>query len=165
MDNVTVRETAPADALGVRRVARESWHAAYDDIMGEETVEETVDSWFTSEKIVADVNRSERPFFVAESNGEIRGFVIGVPDTGRESTFHLYRIYVRPGDWGVGIGSLLLGRLEGEVRERGARRLRLSAHGDNENALEFYESKGFERVGERPDERFDGSRYDYEKEL
>ncbi|WP_137286940.1 GNAT family N-acetyltransferase [Halorussus salinisoli] len=163
--DVTVRETTPGDAEGVRRVARDSWHAAYDDLLGEETVSETVESWFTREKVVADVERSERPFFVAESDGETLGFAISVPDDEREATYHLYRIYVRPDAWGEGIGSLLLGRLEDEIRARGATRLRLTVLADNENAVQFYESRGFERIGEARDEKFDLARYVYRKEL
>ena len=165
MDDVTVRETMEDDANAVQRVARTSWHAAYDEILGEETVAETVDSWFARENVVADVNRDERPFFVAESDGEVVGFAIAAPDGDHEATYHLYRIYVHPDHWSEGVGTELLAHLEDELRGRGADRLRLSVFAENETAVGFYESRGFERTDEARDGKFDLPRYAYVKNL
>lgn len=164
-DVLSIRETTTDDASGVQRVARASWHAVYDEVMGSETVDETVDSWFETENVVADVNRSERPFYVAERNGEVVGFVIAIPDEDEVTMFHLYRIYVHPAHWDVGIGTRLLERLETEARSRGAKRLRLSVIEPNKTAIAFYESKDFERIGDCWDEQFDVQRYVYSKEL
>jgi len=162
---VLVRKTAADDAPAIQRVARASWHAAYDDIMGAGAVEKTVDSWFAPENVVADVNRDERPFFIAERDGTVVGFVIGIPDEERVSGFHLYRIYVHPDHWGAGVGTRLLDRFEAELRRQNVTRLRLSVIGPNENAIGFYESRGFERIEERWDDDFDCERYVYAKEL
>ncbi|WP_458206143.1 N-acetyltransferase family protein [Haladaptatus sp. NG-SE-30] len=164
-DSVSVRKTIPDDSSAVQRVARTSWHAAYDEVLGESRVKEIVDSWFDPENVVADVNRDERPFFVAERDSEVVGFVIGIPDEERDATFHLYRIYVHPDFWGEGIGTQLLRRFEDEVRNRAARRMRLSVIEPNEDAIAFYESRGFERVGEQMDERLDLLRYVYAKQF
>lgn len=160
-----IRDATSDDADAITAVARASWHAAYDDLLGAEAVAETVDSWFTAENVVADVERSERPFFVAASDGEVLGFAVAVPDDERDAVYHLYRIYVRPDAWGEGVGSRLLARSESEVRTRGAERLRLSVLADNERAVAFYESAGFERVGDQWDDRFGLNRYVYRKEL
>ncbi|WP_423745536.1 GNAT family N-acetyltransferase (plasmid) [Haladaptatus sp. SPP-AMP-3] len=164
-DAVPIRGAREDDAAAIQRVARASWHAAYDDVMGAEAVEETVDSWFAVENVVADVNRDERPFFVAERKGTVVGFVIGIPDGEREAGFHLYRIYVHPDHWGAGVGTRLLDRFEAELRGQNVMRLQLSAIGPNENAIGFYEARGFERIVENWDDDFDCERYVYDKEL
>ncbi|MFC7046016.1 hypothetical protein ACFQH6_11850 [Halobacteriaceae archaeon GCM10025711] len=42
------------DAEAIQRVARDSWHAAYDAVLGAERVDETVSSWYDPERLVAD---------------------------------------------------------------------------------------------------------------
>ncbi len=164
-DYATIRKTTADDAAAIQSVARTSWHAAYDEFLGEATVEEIVGSWFAPENVVADVNRGERPFFVAERDGDVVGFVIGVSDDEQDATFHLYRIYVHPDHWDAGVGTRLLERFEDELREQGVREIRLSVIEPNEPAIAFYESRGFERVGEEEDEQFGVLRYDYTKQL
>ncbi|WP_158057068.1 GNAT family N-acetyltransferase [Halorussus halophilus] len=162
---MNVRETTADDAEAVQRVARASWHAAYDEILGEGTVTDKVDSWFNLENVTADVNREERPFFVATTEGRVVGFAIGAPDDDRDATYHLYRIYVQPNDWGRGVGTKLLERLEAELQSRGVERLRLSVFQENEDAIGFYESSGFERVEEGGAGNFDLPRLTYAKDL
>ncbi|WP_266076037.1 GNAT family N-acetyltransferase [Haladaptatus caseinilyticus] len=154
-DSSTIRETTPQDAHAVQQVPRVSWYAAQDETMGEKAVEGTVDSWFAPENVVADVNRDERPFFVAKGNHGVVGFVIGVPDEEQEETFHLYRIYVHPDYWGNGVGTQLLERFEEELRKRETQVIRLSVIEPNETAISFCESRGLERSREEADERFD----------
>jgi hypothetical protein len=43
MDDVTIREATHDDVAAIQRVAHESWHAAYDDILGTGTVESVVE--------------------------------------------------------------------------------------------------------------------------
>lgn len=158
--DVIVRKTTADDASSVQRVARASWHAAYGEVMGKETI----DSWFDVDNVVADVNRTERPFYVAEQNGTILGFIIAI-SADEKATFHLYRVYVHPEHWKRGIGTRLPERLESEVENRGGRRLRLSVIEPNDTAIVFYESRGFERIDSYEDEQFNVERYAYTKKL
>ena len=40
---VAIRPARPEDAEAIRETALASWHAAYDDLLGERTVEEIVE--------------------------------------------------------------------------------------------------------------------------
>lgn len=163
-EHVTIRPATADDAEAIQRVARASWHAAYDSILGADVVDETVDSWYDPERLVADdVRDDSRPFFVAEVDAVV-GFAEAAPAEDDE-TYHLYRIYVHPNHWGRGIGRSLLDRLERTLRDRGAERLRLQVLADNDVGVEFYETTGFQRVEETTDEAFDVLRYAYEKSL
>ena len=54
------------DAAAIQAVARDSWHAAYDDVLGPERVDDTVSSWYDPERLVTDdVEQADRPFYVA----------------------------------------------------------------------------------------------------
>jgi GNAT superfamily N-acetyltransferase len=55
---VTVREASVEDLAAVRRVARGAWHAAYDELLGRETVEATVDDWYARDALVEAVLRA-----------------------------------------------------------------------------------------------------------
>lgn len=161
----TIRVATADDTATIQRVARDSWHAAYDSILGPERVTEAVDSWFAPERLLTDdVEPADRPFFVAVVDGSVVGFVETVVEDDAPAA-HLYRIYVAPDSWGQGIGTALLDHVEGVLRDRDVERLKLSVFADNDGAVQFYESTGFERTGTTHDEKFDVGRYEYAKEL
>jgi ribosomal protein S18 acetylase RimI-like enzyme len=160
-----VREATAADADAVQSVARASWHATYDDLMGESTVESFVDQWFDPQTVVEDdIEPPERELFVAEVDDAVSGFAETVPGDST-GVFHLYRIYVAPDAQGEGVGTALLERAETTAEAGGAAEFRVSVVAPNEDGVGFYEAKGFERVATVRDEQFDCDRYEYAKEL
>jgi len=175
---VTVRPAAPADAAAVQRVARAGWHAAYDDILGAERVEDTVDDWYAADAVRRDAADDGRPFFVAvdpadgasedapDAADAVVGFAAVTPDGPETSAdaWELYRIYVHPDRWGEGAGSALLARCERTVRERGGDALELSVLADNEVGVSFYRSRGFERVRTTHDGGLDAAVARFRKE-
>ncbi|GAA0246376.1 GNAT family N-acetyltransferase [Haladaptatus pallidirubidus] len=164
MTNPTVRPAEPGDATAIRCVARESWHSAYDDIIGASTVDETIDEWYDTERLRESATRTDHEVFVAEHE-EIIGFVHAAPHPDAEAVFQLLRIYVVSDEWGSGLGSRLLNRVEGRLRERGGERVRLSVLADNGVGVGFYEARDFDRIEEREADGFGVWEYVYEKEL
>ncbi|APX00036.1 N-acetyltransferase [Halobiforma lacisalsi AJ5] len=178
-----VRQATTDDAWTVHETARESWHAAYDDVLGSERVDEIVDEWYALgdlESSIEDANdRPDAQFLVAVPSDERRepandggiggedclGFAHVVPWPEDEAVGYLVRLYVTPDRWGEGIGTALLERLESEVREE-FDRLRLAVLADNEVGVSFYESAGFHRVETRETDLADGlEEHVYEKSL
>ena len=163
-DSFEIREAVAEDAAAIQAVARASWHTAYDDLLGEDTVTEYVNAWFDPEKVVADdVEPADRDLFVAEGADEVIGFAETTLDG--DETAVLYRIYVAPDAHGDGVGTALLERAEAAAAERGRTRLRLSVVAPNEDAVAFYEARGFERVDTVRDDEFDCNRYQYENRI
>lgn len=162
----TIRHAMPSDVEAIQQVARTAWHAAYDDVLGPETVDETVDQWYGPSRVVTDdVESDERVLLVADIDDVIVGFGEGVPDDDEASLAHLYRLYVDPDHWRAGIGESLLDRLEVILRDRGFERLRLSVMADNGGAVAFYESNGFRRDGSEFNESLEIAEWHYEKPL
>jgi len=159
-DDRSVRAATTADAEAIRRVARAGWHAAYDGILGPDTVAETVDRWYDPDRIAADARRSSRPFFVAVEAGTVVGFAAAA-DADEPGRFSLYRLYVHPDRWERGVGTRLLDRVVAAVRGRGATELSLSVLAGNDRAVAFYEERGFERIGTVVDESFGVPRHEY----
>ncbi|NEU58934.1 GNAT family N-acetyltransferase [Halorussus sp. MSC15.2] len=174
MDDANIRPATPDDVADVRRVARESWHATYDGILGAEAVETVVDDWYDLFRLRQSVEREDGLFLVAEREGdgedaetELLGFAQSVLGDADDAAAQLPRIYVHPDHWGEGVGSAMLDRVESWAADRGAERLRLLVLADNEVGNAFYESRGYRTVGERESE-FEGETvtdYVREKEL
>ncbi|MEF8814863.1 MAG: GNAT family N-acetyltransferase [Halovenus sp.] len=162
--DVTVRAATGDDAAAVRRITREAWHAAYGEFIDASRIDETIDAWYDTDRLVADdIDPPDRPFFVAVVGDDVAGFVEAA--SGDEGVAHLYRIYVAPEYWHRGIGSSLLERIEQALRERGFDRLVLSVFAENTVGVQFYESSGFLRTDSTYSERFDTREYEYAKEL
>jgi ribosomal protein S18 acetylase RimI-like enzyme len=166
MSDVRVRPMEPADAPAVERVARASWHAAYDDILGEGVVERAVDDWYDLEGLGESAANEDHLFLVAVAGGELAGFAHAGPNP-EDGTWYLFRIYVRPDRWGEGVGTALLDRLERELGDRGVSSYRLAVLADNEVGVSFYETRGFDRVGTDTAELagVEAPEYHYRKEL
>jgi ribosomal protein S18 acetylase RimI-like enzyme len=165
MDDVTIREAIHDDVAAIQRVARESWHAAYDDILGTGTVESVVEDWYETERLRESIARNGGLFLVAVTNEEIIGFAQTA--TSDDGPAWLYRIYVRPDRWSEGVGSEMLDRIESWLRDTEADRLRLGVIADNEVGNAFYERRGYAVVEEREAELLDATFEEYvrEKEL
>lgn len=181
MAQVTIRHASPADAATIRTIARGSWHAAYDSVLGAEAVDETVDEWYDLERLresIADTReRDDGAVLVAEradsrnadgegagADPEAVGFVHVVPNRSDSDVAELLRIYVRPDAWGDGVGTALLEAAERELRDE-FERCRLIVLADNEVGVSFYESRGFGRVETRESDLGDGlEEYVYERE-
>jgi ribosomal protein S18 acetylase RimI-like enzyme len=179
-----VRPARDGDVPAVQRVASAAWHAAHADIAGADVVEEFLAEYYSLARLRADVADESRLFLLADDAGDggddrirtgadgserdrvgVVGFALALPAEDDPGVYALGRIYVHPDRWGEGIGSRLLERVETEVLERGGSRLRLGVMAENARAVEFYESRGFERVEEGCDERLDVERYVYARDL
>lgn len=159
-----IRPATPADAESIRKVALASWHTAYDDLLGTETVEVKIAEWYALDELRRVVDQPSHVFRVAEAD-DVVGFVHIGPNPNDERVAELFRIYVRPERWGEEIGRQLLDSAQAKVT--GFDRLALSVFADNEVGVGFYEKRGFERIGAETVEIGGGAyrEYRYEKTL
>jgi len=98
------------------------------------------------------VNSSNAATWIAEENGQMAGF--GIVEWTRERgglIAYIQTIEVAPERRGRGVGSELLCRIEGSVREAGARAIGLHVDETNGDAIRLYEAHGYQCVGKRED--------------
>ncbi|WP_440990647.1 N-acetyltransferase family protein [Haloarchaeobius baliensis] len=150
MSEYAIRPAEPTDVPGIQRVARAGWHAAYDDTMGPDTVDDCIDDWYDAETLVGAVEDDDVDYLVATVDDRLVGYAsVGPTGDGRSgSVAGLYSIYVHPDRWGAGIGTALFERCADRLRERGYERLCLRVVADNDVGISFYRSHGFERTDE-----------------
>lgn len=165
MTEPLIRSADRDDIPEIRRVARESWHAAYDAILGRDTVESTVREWYAPDRLAGSIGDPGQPFYVALRGDDVIGFVHAVPHYDSDATYQLNRLYLHPDHWRDGIGSRLLARLFEELRARGVDRLRLIVLTENEGGRSFYEAEGFEHVGRREETLFEEREEIYVREI
>lgn len=163
---IEIRPARPADIEALQRVASRAWHAAHEPIIGTEAVEKFLDDYYDADSFRSEIGDEETVFAVsADGAGAPVGFVSARPTEDDAAIFDLGRIYVLPDRWGEGIGRRLLSHAEQKIEECGGERVRLGVMAENDRAVEFYESAGYERVGEFYDERIATQGYTYAKEL
>lgn len=150
--DVTVREATAEDVPAIRRIASAGWHAAYADFLDEPTIERVLEKWYAPESVEQAVRSEDVVYLVAESGDEVVGYVSGTARTGRYGSGSSF--YVAPERWGEGIGSALFERLLDALRKAGVERVEFEVLAANEDARGFYESRGFEAVGESTDDLF-----------
>jgi len=122
-----IRRATPEDAEAVARVHIETWQAAYAHVLPREGLESLSELHMRS------------PPIVAETDGEIVGFVSVGPGLDPGTDGELYAIYVRPDHWGGGFGRQLIQAGEGRLRELGHSHAILWVLEDNPRARRFYE--------------------------
>ena len=69
-----VREATPEDAKAVQRVAQAAWHAAHEQIIGAEAVDELLDQWYDRDGLRERITRDDAPMFLAVEEGGVVGF-------------------------------------------------------------------------------------------
>ena len=143
------REAVDGDAESVQRVARKSWHAAHDHIIGEDGVEQLLDRWYGDDEIRERIDREDAPMFLAVADGEIVGFVQGGTSDDGPADAVVGSIYVSPEYWGKGAGTGLLEQLFDALRADGRDSVWLSVMADNEVGRSFYDKHDFQIHEER----------------
>jgi ribosomal protein S18 acetylase RimI-like enzyme len=87
-------------------------------------------------------------FFVAVADDEVVGYAHAGPHPPRR-LYQLYRLYVDPGYWRQGIARNLLAETEQSLYDRDVGAYEAEVLAENDRAVAFYESTGFEQVEER----------------
>lgn len=155
---VLIRSACAADAPGIGAVQRESWLAAYGDIIGRPVIERAVPPDGGARVRQTSLIRPWQRTIVALAGEDIVGYasfgpeqdVLGTPwphpltTAGRDGdTGELYALYVHPDWWSTGTGRSLMDRVLTRTARAGYRRITLWVLRDNARARRFYERAGF----------------------
>lgn len=145
--DAVVRRAEIGDVAAIRAVARAAWHAAYDDLLGADVVDDVLSEWYEDDAIEAGVTHEAQDFFVATRDREVVGYAHAGPHPPRRA-HQLYRLYVHPDEWRQGIGRQLLADVEQALYDRDVHAYEAEILAGNDVAAAFYEAVGFEAVDE-----------------
>lgn len=172
---MNVRPADPSDSERIRQVSARSCRAAYEDILDDETLIETMEDPSMAEQIhdwLDETGDDDRVIYlVAREDDEVQGFAQVLtgeqaPERVNNDEAYLKSLYVHPDCWGAGVGGELLSAAIDRLPD-GVTRLSLGVLVDNDIGRGFYEKHGFEQV-DTGGYAVDGVGYDtvvYEKSL
>lgn len=87
--------------------------------------------------------------FIAENEGQITGFVMGIVPQSFPGTFFLWEVGVAPSYQGQGIGGKLVREVETELRKKGFNRIELTIDPVNIPSQKLFEKMGYKNISER----------------
>jgi ribosomal protein S18 acetylase RimI-like enzyme len=147
---VPIRRAVLSDARAIAEVQVSSWKAAYHGLMPQTLldnlqVDARQERW---ESILAD-NASRT--FVFEADGSVVGFA-GIDattdeDSDKENVGEIRAIYLAPNVWRKGYGRRLVDTAIESLRLQGFAEVTLWVLHNNQRAIKFYESLGFQPDG------------------
>ena len=137
-----IRSATSDDFEAITEVARETWHATYDELEPD-VIDRTVDDWYTDDSMPLEAPGTI--VLVAEENGDLVGFTHAVA---QGDTADILRLYVHPDHQGEGIGSALHEHLLEAIDSYDVDRLRSFDFAFNDASRAFYEGLGFEQTDE-----------------
>ena len=159
-----IRQALPSDAPGIHRVSGRSARAAYEEVVGDETIIEAVEHPEFEDDVRAwldEVADDERVIYLvaagADQDGkgassDIVGFTQlcqgdGSPEPVAAGEAFLVSLYVDPERWNEGVGSPLLDAVVDRLPDEVAV-VSLDVLATNDLARGFYEDRGFRPVAD-----------------
>lgn len=143
-----VRSATKEDLSAVRDLLVETWHATYDDIYGVEKVNDITSRYHSLEALKKNLAKPYSEFIIADDGADMLGMAYASQKDHKLSI--LSQLYVHPEHQKKGVGSLLLAEVESAFP--GVYALQLEVIDKNRNAVEFYESRGFEKTNTKIDD-------------
>ncbi|MHC1549316.1 GNAT family N-acetyltransferase [Phyllobacterium sp. K27] len=143
-----VRSATKEDLSAVRDLLVETWHATYDDVYGVEKVNDITARYHSLEALKKQLAKPYSEFIIVDDGADILGMAYASQRDHKLSI--LNQLYVHPQHQKKGVGSLLLAEVESAFP--GVFTLQLEVIDKNQNAIEFYESRGFEKTSTRIDD-------------
>lgn len=144
-----IRNMTEQDVLAVQQVATDTWHTTYEGIIPRSIQDAFLQQAYNESHLSQRLQHGV--FYVAETNGAVRGFAHFSPVV--DGMVILYAIYIHPTLQGKGIGTAFLQKLHEEVD--GVETIEVEVEQDNQIGMHFYKAKGFQ-VREIYEEDFDG---------
>lgn len=87
--------------------------------------------------------------FIAEENGQVIGFAMGIVPASFQGTFFLWEIGVASSYRGLGIGGKLVRELENELRKLDFKRIEVTIDPVNLPSRKLFEKMGYKNISER----------------
>jgi ribosomal protein S18 acetylase RimI-like enzyme len=145
-----VRAARDEDAASIVDICARGYRRTYPALLSSEFIERMIAEFYHLERVSKEVPAALPGWLgyqVVEEDGRVLGAAGGgltAPGTGE-----LFVLYLDPDERGRGLGTLLLDRITGQLRELGATEMWVAALDGNELGIPFYEARGFRKVERR----------------
>ncbi len=144
---VVIRPVRAPDLVAVRTQLVDTWHATYDSIYGIEKVRDITRRWHALVRLAEQIDQTNSVFLLAEDGGRVLASSYARSEHGASK---LYRLYVHPTAQRRSLGRRLLAETFAALPQADVHYLEVEPR--NIAAINFYETQGFKRTSDIPDE-------------
>lgn len=138
MPEYTIRDANADDLPTIRDMLITTWHHSYDNIYGEDRVNDIIARWHSVQTLANGLHAADGRFLVAE----IEERIIATAYAGKVSDAEVkLRLYVHPDCQRAGLGRALLTQITAAFPAAG--KITLEVEPQNRDAISFYERQGF----------------------
>jgi len=138
-----IRRARPADSPAIRDVARRSLGASYS--LDPQAITNAIEEWYGEDRLATMLDDPDRVLLVADHAGQVVAFSESVVAAANTAT--MLWLHVDPAYRGEGIATDVFEATREELERLDVQDLRGRVLAENTAGNEFYEQRGFDRVG------------------
>ena len=152
--DVLIRPANESDAELIADLSRQTFYESFAGDNTKENMDKFMNEQFTREKLINEVKQPWHFFFLAYISNEVVGYVklregLVPAQLDTRSSLEIARIYSVQHMIGKGVGKKLMQTCHDIARQKGKTILWLGVWQQNQRAIDFYTSWGFEIFGEQ----------------
>jgi len=149
MHQLTLQQVGPSAILTLQSISRQIFFEAFADTTSEANMKAYLDSSFSYDKLMAELENANSQFYFALFEGNVVGYLklnTGDAQTEQElaEALEIERIYVLAAFHGQKVGKALLNKAFEVAAELQCKTIWLGVWENNQRALRFYTKAGFE---------------------
>lgn len=141
-----IHKATVQDVQQIQRIAKTTWPVAFKGILSQHQLDYMMRMMYNTQELTFQIESGEIIFWIAEIKNTFLGFMAYEPHLPTESQIKIHKLYILPTAQGKGIGKDLLNNLEDYGRSNGFEKLTLNVNKYNFSAINFYKSRGFEKI-------------------
>lgn len=141
----SIRKVKPGDESALAYIQTESWKAAFQNILSEETLKRCTDINHATEmyKGLLEDNIGNGYILEIDAKPHCIAYWDKTRDEDMEGYAELICIHSLQDNWGKGYGTQMMERVLNEIQKAGYEKVMLWVFKDNDRARKFYEARGF----------------------
>jgi len=149
MHHLTIQQIGPSAILTLQEISRKIFLETFTDTTSEANMQTYLDSSFSYDKLLAELEDPNSQFYFALSEGNVVGYLklnTGDAQTEHELTeaLEIERIYVQAAYHGQKVGQALLNKAFEVANALQCKNIWLGVWENNQRAIRFYTKAGFE---------------------
>lgn len=144
-----IQKASSGNVKDIQFVLSTTWQATYSNLSSE-TIRQVKENWHSTEFLTKQIENPKFYFPIAILESK----VIGIATSAENETglVDVFRLYILPEHQKQGIGTTLLNKVAENYPK--AERLRIYVEENNQNAIAFYERKGFKKLRKEEETSF-----------